>query len=420
MKIFGYELRRISNAELQNVVSGYGGHFYAPLFSNTMPMLLSAVYRCVEVISDAVAQLPLEIYSVDTKGFKSLERTHPVFTLLHDEPNEQMTRFTFMKVMATAMLLRGNAYAYINRDNNGVATDICFLPNDSVDIIWVSVDGVKRKRYQVGGFSQLVEPKDMIHILNFSYDGIKGISTLAHARNTIDIANYNEQCAGSFFKSGASVNGVLSIQDARLNQKQKQQIYDEWSARTTSTGQSSNIVVLEGNQSFTPISISPKDSQMLESRQYSVIDICRFFGVSPVKAFDLSKSSYSTVEATQLAFLTDTLAPIIEKIEQEINRKIFTVVESGRYVAKFKIDSILRADKASQSEFYAKLFNMGAITPNEIRRENDLDWREDGDEAFVQVNVQKLANAVSAEPVTNNPEPQTEPEPTPTRKKKKM
>ena len=145
---------------------------------------------------------------------------------------------------------------------------------------------------------------------------------------------------------------------------------------------------------YQPISISPKDSQLLESRQFNVVDICRFFSVSPVKAFDLSKSSYSTVEATQLQYLTDTALAVITKIEQEINRKIFMPAEWGKEVAEFNTSAILRTDKAAQASYWRNMFQTASATPNEIRREMNLPKIENGDKPFIQVNMQTLDNAI--------------------------
>jgi HK97 family phage portal protein len=150
---------------------------------------------------------------------------------------------------------------------------------------------------------------------------------------------------------------------------------------------------------FQPITVSPSDAQLLETREFNVIDICRFFGVSPVKAFDFSKSSYSTVEATQLAFLTDTLSPLLEKIELEFERKLYKPSEKDSIDVKFDTASLLRADKKSLAEYYNSLFQIGAISPNEIRKSLSLPALPDGDATFVQVNVQTLNKAVN--PIIN-------------------
>ena len=153
---------------------------------------------------------------------------------------------------------------------------------------------------------------------------------------------------------------------------------------------------------FEPITISPSDSQLLETRQFNVVDICRFFGVSPVKAFDLSNSSYSTIEATELAFLTDTLSPLLEKIEQEFERKLYKPSEKDSIDVRFNTSVLLRADKQSLANYYNTLFNNGVMSINEIRRELDLEATDGGDSHFVQVNLQTLERATSSDPDNTN------------------
>ena len=383
--------RAASKEEISHVSAWSGGLFNR----SDKPMLLSTVYRCVDLISDSVAMLPLETYRIDSEGFKEQFKAHPAYDVLNLEPNSDMTRFTFFKTMVTSMLLTGNAYAYIERDNRQNIVQIVYVPTASVGIRWiVDNQGINRKRYKISQFNALVEPKDMIHVLNFSYDGIEGVSTLSHARNTLMLSNDSEAHAEGFFRGGANTAGVLTI-EGHLNKDQRQQNYDAWEERTNPiTGHPNGIVILEGNMHYSPLTISPKDSQLLESRQFNVIDICRFFSVSPVKAFDLSKSSYSTVEATQLAFLTDTLSPLLTKIELEVNRKVFLPKEQRYCRAEFNTTSLLRADKVAQATYWKELFNVGAATPNEIRRENNLAKMEGGDHAFVQVNVQTLEASV--------------------------
>lgn len=394
MKILGIEIRKASKKEIGNTsMMRSGGQF---LGSRSKPMLLSTVYRCVDVIGDSVAQLPLDIYQVDDEGFKTKYKSHPAYHLLSCEPNEDMTRFTFFKTLVTSVLLDGNGYAYIERDRVGNAIQLIYLPPQMVGIEYmVDNKGVQRKRYRVSGFFDLVEPRDMIHVLNFSYEGIVGVSTLTHARQTLGIATDSEQHAAGFFKGGGNVAGVLSIDGTRVDQKQKEQNYEEWKKRTDPmTGSPNGIIILEGNMKYQPITVNPKDAQLLESRIFNVVDICRFFSVSPVKAFDLSKSSYSTVEATQLAFLTDTVAPMLEKIELEIKRKVFRPSECGMVTVQFDTSALLRADMTSLAAYNNMLFQNGGITPNEIRRANNLSRLPDGDETFVQVNTQPLKYAV--------------------------
>ena len=368
----------------------------ASSYSANRAMLLSAVYRCVEVISDSIAQLPLEPYKLDSNGYRIKFTSHPTYRLLSKEPNQLMTKFTFIKTLVVSMLLKGNGYAYIERDKKGDAVALHYIPAELVTVIPPQTvkDNVA---YTVSGISNTIEACNMIHLLNFSYDGITGISTLAHARRTLGLAIDAEGHAEGFFKGGANLAGILKVQSS-LTTDQKQALKTSWhSAFNASTGMPNGVAVLEGNMDYQPITVSPADSQLLETRAFNVVDICRFFGVSPVKAFDLSKSSYSTIEATELAFLTDTLSPLLEKIEEEFERKLYKPSEKDTIDVRFNTAVLLRADKQSLANYYSTLFNIGVITPNEIRKELDLPALDNGNSAFVQVNIQSLEKAVNNE-----------------------
>lgn len=351
------------------------------------PMRLSAVYRCVEVISDSVAQLPLELYSTaDNKRLVD----HPSYNVVAKEPSSRMSRFVFIKTLVTQMLLRGNAYAYIMRDGMGNAKELILLDAGCVTI----EDDGREVSYNVTGIGR-VAGRDMLHILNYTTDGVHGISTISYAADTLGLAQASEDHAKGFFTGGANVGGILTV-DGPLSQKQGEDIKAKWNGSFGPTGTPNGIAVLPGNMRFQPVTVNPVEAQLLETRQYSVIDICRFFGVSPVKCFDLSKSSYSTVEATQLAFLTDTLAPILEKIELEFERKLFREDEKWLIDVRFDTRALLRTDMVSRASYMSTMFNMGALSVNEVRDEMQMEPIEGGDEHFIQVNMSTLAKMLQS------------------------
>ena len=400
MKFLGIEIRK---AQAQTQEPEQRGVFDSLLYNQTggyttsKAMLLSTVYRCVDVISDSVAQLPLEPYFIDQAGYKEKFVKHPSYYLLNKEPNKRMSRFTFIKTLIVSTLLNGNGYAYIERDKKGDAIALQYIKPEFVTITEQNGD----LKYSIVGVKGLVEPCNMIHILNFSYDGINGVSTLQHARLTLGLSADSESHAAGFFKGGANAAGILKVQSS-LTDKQKQALKSGWqTAFSPVTGTPNGVAVLEGNMDFQPITINPSDAQLLETREFNVIDICRFFGVSPVKAFDLSKSSYSTVEATQLAFLTDTLSPLLEKIELEFERKLYKPSEKHNIDVRFDTSVLLRADKASLAAYYNTLFQIGAVSPNDIRKALDLPAIENGDKTFVQVNIQTLDKAVKEPEIIN-------------------
>lgn len=358
----------------------------AMLESRNNAMLLSTVYRCVDLVSDSVAVLPLKLYS-NSNGYKTEDIGNSLHYILNIEPNANMSRFVFFKTLMVSVLLRGNGFAIIHRDRELNVTALEYVPSSEVTIGIVESNGEKRKIYRVNGHEEDIEDRDMIHVLNFSYDGINGVSTLTHAAQTLKIATKSEEQAVNFFDGGAT-NGILSVEGARLSKEQREQIYNQWYERI---GDKKNgVAVLEGNMRYQPISISPKDAQLLESRQFNVLDICRFFSVSPIKAFDLSKSSYATVEATQNQYLVDTVQPVITKIELELMRKVLLPSQRGKKVIEFDTSVILRTDKSAQASYWKDMFYIGAVTPNEIRKESNLPRIEDGDNLYIPVNVQRI------------------------------
>lgn len=370
-------------------------------YSENKALLLSTVYRCVEVISDSIAQLPLEPYLIDKNGFKNKFRQHPTYRLLNNEPNKNMSRFTFMKLLVTSMLLQGNAYAYIDRDKQGNAVGLYYIPSDLVTIISPK-NNLESITYSVVGFKGIIEDCNMVHILNFTTDGITGYSTLKYARNTLTLASDAESNAQGFFRGGSNVGGILKS-NSPLSDKQKERLKSSWNqAFDVNNGTPNGVAVLDADLSFQTVQISPEDAQLLETRQFNVIDICRFFGVSPIKVFDLSKSSYNTIEQQQLSFLTDTLQPLLEKFEEEFERKLYKPSEKANIDVRFDTSSLLRVDKQSLANYYNTLFQIGAITPNEIRKQLDLPEIENGNHSFVQVNIQTLDKATIIQPEDNN------------------
>lgn len=366
----------------------YGG---GRAFRQEQAMLLPTVYRCVEIITDSIAQLPLKPYKVDARGYRS-EMVHPIAHLINCEPNARMTRFVFIKTLCASVLLNGNGYAYIQRDGKGVPVALHFIPAEyvTIELPQYLEDPVS---YTVAGLHK-IPAADMIHVINFSYDGVQGVSTLTHAANTLGLAQNAEAQASGFFKGGCNVGGILTVQSV-LTEKQREVLKETWkNAFDPASGTPNGVAVLSGDMKYQGVTVNPKDAMLLESRMFSVIDICRFFGVSPTKCFDFSKSSYNTLEQTNLSFLSDTLSPILEKFRLEFERKLFPSEMHDGVEVRFDTNQLLRGDKAAQANFYSTLFSLGSITPNEIRREVDLPPLPDGDRPFVQVNMQPLDRAV--------------------------
>ena len=390
--------RKANQSSVFGALTFGGGSTY----TQEKSLKLSAVYCAVEMVSNAIAQLPFEPYTVDDEGYRTKLIKHPLWHILNCQPNQRMTRYTFIKTLVTSVLLRGNGYAYIERDESGkIVRGLHYIPSEYVTIVPPSrLD--EPVSYQVVGLNGNIPHTDMIHLLNFSYDGVVGISTLQHASICLGLAMDADAHAAGFFQGGANVGGILTA-DTALTDKQKRELKASWQQAFNrhQGGQSNGIAVLEAALKYQPITVDPKDAQLLESRQFSIPEIARFFLISPQKLFDYTHSSYNTLEATNLSFLTDTLQPMMCKIEMEFERKLFPTAEHTNREIKFDVSALLRTDKAGLANYYRTLWNLGAMTTNEVRKAEGLPKIENGDSAFVPVNLQTIDKAVVADPNMN-------------------
>jgi len=353
-------------------------------YKTSQSLALSAVYRCVEVITNSVASLPVKLYRVDEKGYK-YEVKNDLSYILSKRPNKKMNAYTFYKLMVRDILMCGNAYALIMRDGKNVV-GLNYIPAGLVS----PIDKIDHIEYMVTGIKGAVRQEDMIHFLNYSENGVYGISVLTHARRVLGIADAGDTAAKNFFQSGGCSSGFLKF-NGPSSGKQRDEILSAWNQATGGPNNGPNgIPVLPSNVDYTQLSVDPADSQLLESRQFSVVEICRFFGLSPTKCFDLTHASYNNSEMAELAFLNDTLRPLLTKIEMELEIKLFN--REDNMDIKFDVNELLRTDKKSQAEYFQKLFNMGSMSPNDIRKELDMEPVDGGDIKVAQVNLTSIKN----------------------------
>lgn len=361
-------------------------------------MGLSAVYACINILSDNVAKLPLEPYVYDEQTDSRVKavtgRFSDVYKLLCYEPNANVTRYDLLKSLMVDCLTTGNGYIHIRqRDDRGIASELVrWSPNDVA--IVTGEDRNTIKDYYNVRLGVVAEASDVIHVRNFPGEDALGVSTLSYARRTLGISVASERQVESVLQRGGTNLGILVSKSPALTTQQRDEIHREWAAnfdaRYTNSG--SNVAVLSSDLSYQNISISPEDAQLLQTREFNVPEICRFFNVPPTMIHDLSKSSYSTVEAAHLAFLTDTLSPHLTKIELEFRRKVFPSQIRRDMSVEFDTSELSRGDNASQANLYHTLTVIGAMTPNEVRAKYNLSPINGGDETYIQSNMTTLSN----------------------------
>jgi HK97 family phage portal protein len=360
---------------------------------------LSTVYRAVNVISDSVAILPIDNFLY--KDNWKYKQYNNLYYLLNVQPNPFMSAFTLKKMIVQYLLLNGNAYIAIQRTQKGEITQLVLL--DSTKVRVIVANGNVTYEYNGG---TVYDKEDIIHIMNYSTDGITGISTISYASMTLGTAYASEEHASNFFSRGANMAGLLRpIAGVTLNDGKAKKAKDAFINALSSDlgGASNSIVVLDSGLEYQPITLSPKDSQLLESRAFNIITIAQFFGVSPHKLFDFSKGSYNSVEASQIDFLNSTIQPLLEKIELELYRKIFTRVEYDLTELKFDVSNLLRMDSTAQANYFTQMHNIGAYTTNEVREKINANAPvKGGNRSFVQVNLQPIDNLISEQPAPSD------------------
>ena len=375
MKIFGYNITKQKEERNLTYISPLSEALqFSNVNGSNSAMNISAVYRAVEIISDSCALLPVKV-KINNKTHKEEVESHPVKFVLE---NGFLTRYNFIKLLIQSVLLKGNGFAYINRSEDGTVTELRYLDSNDVQIHYNK--NVGELYYTCSMVSnKKIEPCNMIHLVKNSYDGINGLSVISFASRTIKISNNTENSANSFFSNGCNLAGILTVQ-GQLSQQQRTDIRNSWNQAYTNGG--SGLAILQGNMDYKPVQVSAEDSQLLESRQYQITDIARFFSISPVLLGDLSNSSYNTIEATQNQFVLHTLQPYVTMIEQEFTRKLFKPSESN---LEINLDEtvLLKTDKTQEATYYSTLLDKGVMCINEVRNKLGLSPIDGGEKHII-------------------------------------
>ncbi len=387
-----------------------GGSQYSFFFGRTTSgkpvnertaMQMTAVYSCVRILSEAVAGLPLHLYRYTEGGGKEKALTHPLYRLLHDEPNPEMTSFNFRETLMGHLLLYGNAYAQIIRNARGEVVGLYpLMPNKmTVDrdsagrLYYLYTRGSDDSPVDTETGQVYLPPEQVLHIPGLGYDGIVGYSPLAMAKNAVGLAIATEEYGAKFFANGAAPGGVLEHPGTI---KDPQRVKDSWNAAYQGSGNAHRIAVLEEGMKYQPIGISPEQAQFLETRKFQINEIARIYRVPPHMVGDLEKSSFSNIEQQSLEFVKYTLDPWICRWEQSLKRRLFTEEEKQEYFVKFNVDGLLRGDYQSRMNGYAVARQNGWMSTNDIRELENLDRipaEEGGDLYLVNGSMTKLADA---------------------------
>ena len=378
----------------------FGGTTSGKPVNEHTAMQMTAVYSCVRILAEAVAGLPLHLYKYTASGGKEKALFHPLYFLLHDEPNPEMSSFVFRETLMTHLLLWGNAYAQIIRNGKGEVIALYpLMPNrmrvdrDSKGELYYSYTRYSDEAPAINGMTVTLRPSDVLHIPGLGFDGLVGYSPIAMAKNAIGLAMATEEYGAKFFANGAAPGGVLEHPGTI---KDPQKVKESWNMAYQGSSNAHRVAVLEEGMKYQPIGISPEQAQFLETRKFQINEIARIFRVPPHMVGDLEKSSFSNIEQQSLEFVKYTLDPWVIRWEQAISRSLLRTDEKKLLFAKFNVDGLLRGDYTSRMNGYAIGIQNGFMCPNDARALEDMDLIPDelgGNKFLCNGNMVDLARA---------------------------
>lgn len=365
-------------------------------------MRVSAVYRCVALLSGTIASLPCEVYR-NGKGGKAESATdHPAYYLLHNEACALMTAHQFWRTFLWSAFMHGNGYALISRSALGAPKSLSWIaPHRCAPELNEDKTRLRYRMTLPNGQFAVFDQDDVLHWTFLGWDGTKGMSPMDCARGAIALAVAGQEFNERFFSQGSAADYAVEFPN-KFDKEQLNLFYDAWEACHSGISKQRLPILVDGGAKVTRLDFKADESQLMESRSFQVEDICRFYGVPPHMVGHTSKStSWGTgIEEQTLGFVKFTLRDILKGLEQEIDRKL---LRSAKFYSKFNLDALLRADSKGRADFYKAALggtqNPGFMTVNEVRALENLAPLDGGDELH--------APEPSTQPDTTNQPDQT-------------
>lgn len=337
---------------------------------------LDTAMACVRLLSQTIATLPVTIFRRTGDGGRKASPDHPLYDLLHNQPNADMTAVDFWQVVIAVMLLRGTAFCEIDRMGARV---VAITPLVTGSMSWVRLPaGEYEFTYTDRGRARKIARKNLWILPAFTLDGIFGLSPICYGANVFSGALNADHASNQTFQNGMAASGFVSYgkdSTAWLTKAQRDELRGSIGNFTRGAAKAGGVFVLEGGMGYTALQMNPEDAQMLETRSFNVEAICRWFGVPPTLVGHGDKTSNwgTGLEQQNIGFLTYNLRQWLSKIEQSVRKNLLDPGEKSRYFAEFSVEGLLRADTAARSEFYAKMVNNGLMTRDEVRVKENLE-----------------------------------------------
>ena len=355
----------------------------------------SPVFAAVRRISETIASLPFHVYRETSKG-KKKDPKHSLYPLLHSKPNPEMTHMQMEEAQMAHRLLWGNSYSHIQQDLMGRPIALWPLDPSRTEVKRPDPNGPLVYEYRLTDSGDKVNfpPWEILHIAGLGFNGLVGYSVISLARNGIGTGMAYEEYAGRFFSNNATPSGFIEI-DGVVNSQTKKTIREDWYANYGGVSNSQLIGVIGQGMKFNPVSVNQVDSQFLESRKFSVVEVCRWFNIAPHMIFDLERSTFSNIEQQSLESVIYTFRPWCVRIEQAIKNKL---IFEDNISVEHRLEGLLRGDTAARTAYYTAGRQWGWLSINDIRELENMELIDDGDEYLTPMNMKELGAPVP-EPV---------------------
>lgn len=361
-------------------------------------LALSSVWACANLISGTISSLPFEVYRNNGEGFKEADRRHPLYRVLHDSPNYDQSAVDFWDYISLSVDLFGSAYADIKRNSDRQIIALRPIKPDLVSVKRLE-SGPLEYRWSKDGRQYVRSDRDVLHIRGPGGDPLGGMSVLTFGRQAFGSAMAADRAASSMFRNGMRPSGILTFAEW-LSPENRAIANDAMEKKYLGAINSGRPFIAEGGMDYKQLSISPEDAQMLETRGFSVEEICRFFGVPPVMIGHTSKTtSWPTgVEQQVLMFQKFTLRRRLKRIEQAVMMQLLSPEDRAAGVSvSFNLEGLLRGDSAARASFYQTMTQIGGMTINEVRRLENLPPVAGGDEVRMQMQNVPITEADNAD-----------------------
>ena len=328
----------------------------------------ATVFACVRVLSESVGSLPLILYRRNGEG-KERATDHPLYSLLHDAPNDEMTSVQLYEALMSNVVLWGNACARLVIDNTGQVREMWPLLSRYLEI--KRVDGELLYVYNAPDLRQTFRRWEVFHVPGLTLNGITGLSVLGYMRRAIGLGLVLDQFSESFFENGARPGVVLEY-PGQLKDKARDNISDSWNKRHAGPENAHKVTILEEGMKLHDFGIPPEDAQMLQSKKYQAEEIARMFLVQPHKVGIMDHATFTNIENQSISFVTDTLRTWLVRIEKRVAVDLLLKPERRDYYAEFLVDALLRGDTVTRVQAYNSAINTGWMTRNQARQKENM------------------------------------------------